>query len=134
MGMLAQHIVDDDSFTVTRAIAVPCPSLDIANLPLHVILPETDPDGDRFATDKDISPNDPAFLWKVIAHQRGLKRATEVSKGQFLLQLRQRCIGTVQTPVPSSIIPQTDTGRHMDAPASRRSLTPHGKHQQFTSQ
>ncbi|ESK81247.1 hypothetical protein Moror_14412 [Moniliophthora roreri MCA 2997] len=84
-----QHIVDDDSFTVTEAIAVPCPSLDIVNLPLHVILPDTDPDRDHFATDEDVSPNDPAFLRKVIAHRRGLKRATEISKGQFLLQLGQ---------------------------------------------
>uniref|UniRef100_A0A0W0FUY7 Uncharacterized protein n=1 Tax=Moniliophthora roreri TaxID=221103 RepID=A0A0W0FUY7_MONRR len=124
MGMLAQHIVDDDSFTVTGAIAVPHPSLDIANLPLHVILPDTDPDGDCFATDEDVSPNDPAFLRKVIAHQRGLKRATEISKGQFLLQLRQRCIGVVQTPIPSSSIPQAHAAIHVDVPSSRRSPTP----------
>ncbi|ESK82035.1 hypothetical protein Moror_13445 [Moniliophthora roreri MCA 2997] len=89
MGMLAQHIIDDDSFTVTRAIAVPHPTLNIANLPLHIILPDTDPDGDRFATDEDINPNEPAFLQKVIAHRRGLRRATKIAKGQFLLQLRQ---------------------------------------------
>uniref|UniRef100_A0A0W0F028 Uncharacterized protein n=1 Tax=Moniliophthora roreri TaxID=221103 RepID=A0A0W0F028_MONRR len=85
MGMLAQHITDDETFTVTGAIAVPRPTLDVANLPLHVILPDTDPNGDRFATDEDVSPNDPAFFRKVITHRRGLKRATEISKGQYLL-------------------------------------------------
>uniref|UniRef100_A0A0W0FQB8 Uncharacterized protein n=1 Tax=Moniliophthora roreri TaxID=221103 RepID=A0A0W0FQB8_MONRR len=109
---------------MTGAIAVLHPSLDITNLPLHVILPDTDSNGDRFTTDEDISPNDPAFLQKVIAHRRGFKRATEISKGQFLLQLRQRCIGMVQTPVPSSTIPQTDTSRLVDVPASRCSSTP----------
>uniref|UniRef100_A0A0W0EY12 Uncharacterized protein n=1 Tax=Moniliophthora roreri TaxID=221103 RepID=A0A0W0EY12_MONRR len=88
MGMLAQHISDDETFTVTGAIAVLHPTLDVANLPLHVILPDTDPDRDRFTTDEDVSPNDPAFLRKIIAHRRGLRRATEVAKGQFLLQLR----------------------------------------------
>ncbi|ESK81297.1 hypothetical protein Moror_12136 [Moniliophthora roreri MCA 2997] len=68
MGMLAQHITDDESFTVTGAIAVLRPSLDITNLPLHVVLLNTDPDRDCFATDEDVSPNDPAFLRKVITH------------------------------------------------------------------
>uniref|UniRef100_A0A0W0EVQ2 Uncharacterized protein n=1 Tax=Moniliophthora roreri TaxID=221103 RepID=A0A0W0EVQ2_MONRR len=124
MGMLAQHITDDENFTVTGAIAVPRPSLDIMNLPLHVILPDTDPDGDCFATDEDVSPNDPAFLRKVIAHWRGLRRATEISKGQFLLNLRQRCVGAVQTSVPSSSIPQTHATIRVDEPTSRRSPTP----------
>uniref|UniRef100_A0A0W0F2E4 Uncharacterized protein n=1 Tax=Moniliophthora roreri TaxID=221103 RepID=A0A0W0F2E4_MONRR len=122
MGALAQHITDDETFTVTGAIAVPCPALDIANLPLHVVLPDTDPDGDRFATDNDVSPNDPAFIRKVIAHRRGLKRAAEVSKGQHLLQLRQRCI--TQTPVPSSSFPQTNPAGRVDASTNRRSPTP----------
>uniref|UniRef100_A0A0W0FN35 Uncharacterized protein n=1 Tax=Moniliophthora roreri TaxID=221103 RepID=A0A0W0FN35_MONRR len=124
MGMLAQHITDDETFTVTGAIVVPRPTLDIANLPLHIVLPDTDPDGDRFATDDDVSPNDPAFLRKVIAHRRGLKRATEVSKGQHLLQLRQRCIGAVQTPVPSSSFSQTNSAGHADVSTSRRSPIP----------
>uniref|UniRef100_A0A0W0FLA6 Uncharacterized protein n=1 Tax=Moniliophthora roreri TaxID=221103 RepID=A0A0W0FLA6_MONRR len=115
--MLAQHITDNENFTVTGAIAVPRPSLDIANLPLHVILPDTNPDRDRFATDEDVSPNDPAFLRKVITHQKGLRRATEISKGQFLLNLRQRCVGVVQTPVPSSSIPQTHATIRIDASA-----------------
>uniref|UniRef100_A0A0W0FNE3 Uncharacterized protein n=1 Tax=Moniliophthora roreri TaxID=221103 RepID=A0A0W0FNE3_MONRR len=122
MGMLAQHITDDETFTVTGAIAVPRPSLDIANLPLHVVLPDTDPNGDRFTTDDDVNPNNPAFLRKVIAHRRGLKRATEVSKGQHLLQLRQRCIGA--TPIPSSSLPQTNTAGHVDASTKLRSPTP----------
>uniref|UniRef100_A0A0W0F0U2 Uncharacterized protein n=1 Tax=Moniliophthora roreri TaxID=221103 RepID=A0A0W0F0U2_MONRR len=124
MGMLAQHITDDETFTVTGAIVVPRPSLDIANLPLHVVLPDTDPDGDCFATDNDDSPNDPAFFRKVIAHRRGLKRATEVSKGQHLLQLRQQCIGAGQTPVPSSSFPQTNPTGRVDASTSRRNPTP----------
>ncbi|ESK80921.1 hypothetical protein Moror_1315 [Moniliophthora roreri MCA 2997] len=124
MGMLAQHITDDETFTVTGAIVVPRPTLDVANLPLHIILPDTDPDGDRFATDDDVSPNDPAFLRKVIAHRRGLRRATEVSKGQYLLQLRQQCIRTVQTPIASLSFPQTHSAGRMDASTSRRSPTP----------
>uniref|UniRef100_A0A0W0G403 Uncharacterized protein n=1 Tax=Moniliophthora roreri TaxID=221103 RepID=A0A0W0G403_MONRR len=124
MGMLAQHIMDDETFTVTGAIAVPRPTLDIANLPLHIVLPDTDPNGDRFAMDDDVSPNDPAFLRKVIAHRRGLKQATEVSKGQHLLQLRQRCIGTIQTPIPFSSFSQTNPSRRVDASTSRRSPTP----------
>uniref|UniRef100_A0A0W0F453 Uncharacterized protein n=1 Tax=Moniliophthora roreri TaxID=221103 RepID=A0A0W0F453_MONRR len=64
MGMLAQHISDNKTFTVTGAIAVPRPTLDVANLLLHIILPDSDPDGDRFATDEDVSPNDPTFLRK----------------------------------------------------------------------
>uniref|UniRef100_A0A0W0FDU5 Uncharacterized protein n=1 Tax=Moniliophthora roreri TaxID=221103 RepID=A0A0W0FDU5_MONRR len=116
--------MDNDSFTVTGAIAVPRPTLDVANLPLHVILPDTDPDRDCFGMDEDISPNDPAFLRKVIAHRRGLRRATEVAKGQFLLQLRQQSIGAVQTPIPSSSIPQTHTTIRMDVPPSQRSKTP----------
>uniref|UniRef100_A0A0W0FUU6 Uncharacterized protein n=1 Tax=Moniliophthora roreri TaxID=221103 RepID=A0A0W0FUU6_MONRR len=124
MGMLAQHISDDETFTVTGAIAVPCPTLDVTNLLLHIILPDTDPDGDRFATDEDVSPNDPPFLRKVIAHRRGLKRATEISKGQHLLQLRQQCIGTVQTPISSSSLPQTHTTGRADMTTSRRSTTP----------
>ncbi|ESK81734.1 hypothetical protein Moror_11562 [Moniliophthora roreri MCA 2997] len=105
MGMLAQHITDDDSFTVTGAIVVPRPTLDVANLPLHVILPDTDPNRDRFATDEDVSPNDPAFLRKVITHCRGLRRATE-------------------TPIPSSSIPQTHATIRVDVPPSTRSKTP----------
>ncbi|ESK81102.1 hypothetical protein Moror_13359 [Moniliophthora roreri MCA 2997] len=124
MGMLAQHISDDETFTVTGAIAVPRPTLNVANLLLHIILPDTDPDGDRFATDEDVSPNNPAFLRKVIAHRRGLKQATEISKGQHLLQLRQRCIGVVPAPIPSPSFPQTHTTGHMDASTSRRSPTP----------
>uniref|UniRef100_A0A0W0FHZ3 Uncharacterized protein n=1 Tax=Moniliophthora roreri TaxID=221103 RepID=A0A0W0FHZ3_MONRR len=96
--------MDDETFTVTGAIAVPRPTLDVANLPLHVVLPDTDPDGDRFATDDDVSPNDPAFFKK----------------------LRQRCVGAVQTPVPSSSFPQTHSTGRMDASTSRRSPTPVG--------
>ncbi|ESK86114.1 hypothetical protein Moror_9321 [Moniliophthora roreri MCA 2997] len=68
MGILAQHIVNDEAFTVTGAIAIPRPSLDIVNLPLHVVISNTDPDGDRFATDEDVSPNDPVFLCAIIRH------------------------------------------------------------------
>ncbi|ESK83093.1 hypothetical protein Moror_6071 [Moniliophthora roreri MCA 2997] len=124
MGTLAQQISDDKTFTVTGAIAVLRPALDIANLPLHIVLPDTDPDGDRFAMDDDVSPNDPVFLRKTLAHRRSLKRATEVSKGQHLLQLRQRCIGTISTPVPSPSFPQTYTTGRVDASTNRRSPTP----------
>uniref|UniRef100_A0A0W0FV01 Uncharacterized protein n=1 Tax=Moniliophthora roreri TaxID=221103 RepID=A0A0W0FV01_MONRR len=123
MGQLAQQISDDETFTVTGAIAVLCPALDIANLPLHVVIPDTDPDGDRFATDDEVSPNDPAFLRKSLAHRRSLKRATEVSKGQHLLQLRQRAIPMT---IPSPSISQTYSAVRMDASTSRRSPTPMG--------
>ncbi|ESK84157.1 hypothetical protein Moror_17010 [Moniliophthora roreri MCA 2997] len=85
---------------------------------------DTDPDGDRFATDDDVNPNDPAFIRKAIAHRRSLKRATEVSRGQHLLQLKQRCIGAVSTPIPSSSLPQTHTTGRMNASTSRGSTTP----------
>uniref|UniRef100_A0A0W0FMQ3 Uncharacterized protein n=1 Tax=Moniliophthora roreri TaxID=221103 RepID=A0A0W0FMQ3_MONRR len=124
MGQLAQQISDDETFTITGAIAVPRPALDIANLPLHVVLPDTDPDGDRFATDDDVSPNDPIFLRKTLAHRRSLRRATEISKGQFLLQLRQRSIAPI--PSPHAPQPQTKLPERMDASTSRRSPTPMG--------
>uniref|UniRef100_A0A0W0GF24 Uncharacterized protein n=1 Tax=Moniliophthora roreri TaxID=221103 RepID=A0A0W0GF24_MONRR len=122
MGQLAQQISDDETFTITGAIVVPRPALDIANLPLHVLLPDTDPEGDRFATDDDVSPNDPAFLRRTLAHRRGLRRATEISKGQHLLQLRQRTIAST----PSPYTPQTNIPERMDASTSRRSPTPMG--------
>uniref|UniRef100_A0A0W0FYK9 Uncharacterized protein n=1 Tax=Moniliophthora roreri TaxID=221103 RepID=A0A0W0FYK9_MONRR len=122
MGQLAQQITDDETFTITGAIVVPPPALDIANLPLHVVLPDTDPDGDHFATDDDVKPNDPAFIRKAITHRRGLKRASEISKGQHLLQLRQRAI----TSIPSPNIPQTELPERMDASTSRTSRTPLG--------
>ncbi|ESK85979.1 hypothetical protein Moror_9458 [Moniliophthora roreri MCA 2997] len=89
MGMLAQHISDDETFTVTGAIATQILT-EIASLQTRI----------------------------------GLKRATEISKGQFLLQLRQRCVGAVQTPIPSSSIPQTHAIERVDASTSRRSPTP----------
>ncbi|ESK81237.1 hypothetical protein Moror_14423 [Moniliophthora roreri MCA 2997] len=122
MGQLAQQISDDETFTITGAIVVPRPALDIANLPLHILLPDTDPEGDRFATDDDVSPNDPVFLRKTLAHRRGLRRATEVSKGQYLLQLRQRTIAPIHPPYT----PQTKIPERMDASTSRRSPTPMG--------
>uniref|UniRef100_A0A0W0FXR5 Uncharacterized protein n=1 Tax=Moniliophthora roreri TaxID=221103 RepID=A0A0W0FXR5_MONRR len=122
MGQLAQQIVDDETFTITGAIVVPRPTLDIANLPLHIVLPDTDPDGDRFATDDDVSPNDPVFLRRTLAHRRGLRRATEISRGQHLLQLRQRCIASI----PSPSTPQTNLPERMDASASGRNPTPMG--------
>ncbi|ESK81091.1 hypothetical protein Moror_13367 [Moniliophthora roreri MCA 2997] len=134
MGMLAQHISEDETFTVTGAIAVPRPSLDIANLPLHVILPDTDPDGDRFATDEDVNPNDPAFLRKVIAHRRGLKRATEISKGQFLLQLRQRCVRAVQTSNPLLLYSPDPHNRTRGCTFQQKKPNSHGRHQQFICQ
>uniref|UniRef100_A0A0W0FQD4 Uncharacterized protein n=1 Tax=Moniliophthora roreri TaxID=221103 RepID=A0A0W0FQD4_MONRR len=122
MGQLAQQISDDETFTVTGAIAVPRPALDIANLPLHIVLPDTDPDGDRFATDDDVSPNDPVFLRKTLAHRRSLRRATEISKGQHLLQLRQRSIVSISSP----FTPQTYLPERMDTSTSRRSPMPMG--------
>ncbi|ESK80829.1 hypothetical protein Moror_4312, partial [Moniliophthora roreri MCA 2997] len=118
MGTLAQQISDDETFTVTGAIAVPRPTLDIVNLPLYIVLPDTDPDGDHFATDDDVNPNDPAFIRKAIAHRRSLKRATEVSKAQHLLQLRQQCIRPASTSRRSS----TPVGGISNLPADQRTL------------
>uniref|UniRef100_A0A0W0FK98 Uncharacterized protein n=1 Tax=Moniliophthora roreri TaxID=221103 RepID=A0A0W0FK98_MONRR len=101
---------------MTGAIVVLRPSLDVSNLPLHVVIPDTDPNGDRFTTDEDVSPNDPVFFRRVINHQRGIKQATEVAQGQFLLQLRQQCIA----------VSQTDPNECVDVPVNRRSPTTMG--------
>ncbi|ESK83060.1 hypothetical protein Moror_16938 [Moniliophthora roreri MCA 2997] len=100
-GLFTRTLTEgDDRVVLDGPITVPSLPNDVKNLPLYLDPPQTGAEGDSFPRDEDLNPNTPAFLIATNRHQRRMRRAREIARGQFILQsyCYVTCAATSTTP------------------------------------